>query len=766
MKVPADLLHRLRRLARLGLARDEITEELRFHLSMEAARLEASGKSRAEAERIALESFGDPRVIELECRQIRGGKAEDTAFEIRSAARTLTSDRRVTSIAFAGLTIALALLAVAFSLADATLLKPLPYSGADRIVRLWSSVPGVGPDARWGIAKAQFQFFRREARNFSHMGLYRYETVTARAGDHQASQVAAMVTSAGTLGVLGVRPLLGQGFSPDDNLAEAPRVALLSYSAWERLYSRNLRVVGQTLEVNGSTVKVVGVLPQAIAFPEEIENAEFSPPDVLLPLRLNPSDPPQNNHVYRGVALLRPGVEHEAAAGELNALVARLPGEMPAAYPRSFMKNTRFGVEVVPLKVETQEGSVPSFVMMLVAASLLLTLACAAAWNVPVRQPGERLSPFSTEMVILVAGSAVVALVLASILLGLSPAMAEKHSAGLTLRTAAFTLSIAGIAATFLAATRSSKPFNDGEQNIVPLLTQGVIALPLVVFAAILARELNALKTTSPGFDTTGVVATTIHLPATRYSSHHAVSAFETALTQRLRSTDRVAAAGLTSSLPLTGFDGCSGVTADRSDRSRCVPVYFVSAGYLSTLGVSVSGREATSNNEAVVSSAFAGRTWPGLDPVGRTISLGPSSGSYEVVGVADDVRSRGLDREAADDVYVPLTPQGGLDGWPPIKHHTLVVRSSYTDQGAVRQLVLDAIRAVDGSVEAGATRSMAEIVDADTAHRDLPVSFISIAALAAITLWLTSVQSAIGRSRARIHRHVQPIHALQLHDY
>jgi hypothetical protein len=415
--------------------------------------------------------------------------------------------------------------------------------------------------------------------------------------------------------------------------------------------------------------------------------------------------------------------------------------------------------------VEIQGGSVASFVTMLAAASLLLALACAAAWNAPARQPGERLAPFSTEMVLLVTASTTIALVLASILLRYSAQVMVVPTPGLTVRGGAFTLLIAAIAATFLVAIRSSKTPPNDERRILPVVTQAAIALPLVMFAATTVRDANDLKTTSPGFDVESTVATRIHLPATRYSSHHAVSAFEAALTQRLRSMDGIESAGLTSSLPLTGFDGCSGVAVDNRAGNRCVPMHFVSPDYLRALGVPVSGRYAATSEEVIVSAAFARRTWPGVDPIGRTISPGPSAGSYQVVGVAADVRSRGLDREPADDVYMPMTPRGGLSGWPPITDHMLVVRSSHADKRVVRQLVLDAIRTVDESVEAGATRTMSEIVAADTAHRNLPVSFISIAALAAIALCFTSVQTMMDRSRMPPPRRVQPVQALQLHD-
>src|SRR5688572_23362710 len=171
----------LRRIISFGKARDEIAEELSFHVALEVERLEAQGFNRLEAERIALESFGDVDAIERECRRIRGGLAEAVACEIRSAVQSLATEPRSTITAFLGLAAALALFAVAFSVFEAAVLRPLPYPGGDRVMRLWSSVPGIGPEARWGLAKGQFQLIARESRSFSEIGLYSFKSVTTRA---------------------------------------------------------------------------------------------------------------------------------------------------------------------------------------------------------------------------------------------------------------------------------------------------------------------------------------------------------------------------------------------------------------------------------------------------------------------------------------------------------------------------------------------------------------------------------------------------------
>ena len=755
----------LRHVTRLGRARDEISEELAFHLVMEAERLEAKGVETLEARRIALESFGDLEAIEKECLRIRGGLVEDVACEVRSAFRCLSRDRRLASTAFAGLTAAMALLAVTFSVYESAVLAPLPYSSGQRVMRLWSSVPGIGPDEKWGLAKAQFQFIERESRSFSAMGLYRFETVVARAtAAGQQSSVTAVTMSAGTLDVLGVRPLLGRGLRPRDNLPETPGVALISYNLWEDLYNRDPRVLNRTIDVDGAVARIVGVLPRGVSFPEEIAEPDFSAPAVLVPARLNPGDPPENHHVFRALGLLAPGVHASDAEAELHRLVARLPDELPAAYPTAFMQKTGFSMLLIPLAKEMGRDFAKPFILMLAAAALLMALACAAAWSVPVRAPLVRMTPLASEMVLLVACAAAAALVVASLVLRVAPSLEQilpRHAgATLTVRAAGFALLPGAIAAAMLAGFRDglSKSSSQSSRDVLTLV-QVAIAGCLLILSGMLGRRVSELKATSPGFDTADAVAMTIHLPATGYSSHEAVADFHRQLGQKLGSIEGLDVAGMASAIPLTGYDGCSAVSVDSNLGGRCVPVYFVTPGYLKALGVEVRGREVKSIDEpaAVVSASFARRTWPGVDPIGRMLRLGPSAGSYRVVGVAEDVSSRGLDQPPRDDVYVPITPITGWNGWPAITDMTVVIRAAEADPRLVAARVQAAIHSLDGSVETEPAQPLAGIVAAKISRDVFLFWFIAATALIAVLLSASSLQGSLSRTTGLVPVRTHP---------
>ena len=209
---------------------------------------------------------------------------------------------------------------------------------------------------------------------------------------------------------------------------------------------------------------------------------------------------------------------------------------------------------------------------------------------------------------------------------------------------------------------------------------------------------------------------------------------------------------GVTNVLPLQGFDGCSGVTTDSHPGSRCVPVYLIGPGYLRALGATVVGRElrAVDDPAVVISKSFAAREWPGINPIGRTLRLGPSSRSYEVVGIVDDVKSRGLDRAAVEDVYVPLVPIAGWNGWPPITTMRVVIRGENIEAARANRIVAAAIRAIDAGVTAEPAQSLESIVRATTETSGIAIPFIAVTTAAAVLLCVASLLVGIHQATGR----------------
>jgi hypothetical protein len=173
--------------------------------------------------------------------------------------------------------------------------------------------------------------------------------------------------------------------------------------------------------------------------------------------------------------------------------------------------------------------------------------------------------------------------------------------------------------------------------------------------------------------------------------------------------------------------------------------VYFVRPGYLHALGAKITGREPVTSDEAavVVSAAFARRAWPDRNAIGRKLRLGPSARAYEVVGVAGDVRSRGLEKDGVEDVYVPLVPIAGWNGWPPITNMQVIVRAPGIDSGDIEKTVRNAITSIDREVIWERVHPLSDLVAATTAEQSMAVPFVALSALVALVLCAFSLFAA-----------------------
>ena len=198
-----------------------------------------------------------------------------------------------------------------FTLLNRAVLQPLPYPRPDRLVRMWSAVPGARPDARWGLGRPQFFFYRENARSFEQMGLYVIGSVAiAQSGPvaRPAEQTEVAYVSASLTEALGARPALGRLLTPADNRRQEPGAALPADHYWRQEFGAEPGIVGRTIPVDGRPVRVVGVLEQRAGFWMSCRRRRCRwgsgrpSPGI-------PADPPTGGgHVFRAIGRLRPGV--------------------------------------------------------------------------------------------------------------------------------------------------------------------------------------------------------------------------------------------------------------------------------------------------------------------------------------------------------------------------------------------------------------------------------------------------------------------------
>ena len=783
----------------------DVDDEIRFHLEERVEDLVARGLAPADARARALEEFGDVRAVRAGLRAIdrrmveRRSRAEWWAVlgqEVRQGARRLVGQPGFTVPAVLTLALGLAATAAVFAVLDALVLTPLPYPRPERLVRLESAVPGIG-EARWGIAKGQARHYLAEARSLESLAIYRLSGAAldaSRDGARGAEQVVVAEVSASLHAVLGAVPVLGRALVPEDNLAPAPRVALLAHDVWTRDFGADSAVVGRTVSLGGRAVTIAGILPPRAELPDELRLPDVLDVGLWVPLHLDPAEAPRNNHVFRGVARLREGVTLDAARADLARLTARFPETMPSAYSAAFMAKSGFAPALVPLRDDVLGDAGRTLWTLFGATGLVLLIACANVANLWVARVQTRRRETAVraalgadrrqlarhwlaETVPLAVAGGALALVLARLavraLVALAPSGVPRlGEVGLGATTAAFVVALAlaiGVALGLLALGArgaSSALAEAGRGTTVSrrersargalVVTQVAMSLMLLAAAGLLARSIQRLRAVEPGFAPEGALVFRVSLPPERYATFDAAAAFYRALAARLGALPGVRVAGATSVVPLTGVDGCSGVLVDdrpagAAEGSACVEIALVTPGSFEALGIPLRGAAPGWGDlerrgaVAVVSEAFARQAWPGVSPIGRTLRLTARSEPYRVIGVAGDVRAHGLDRPGVEAVYLPITPAGGPAQWGPQRDLSVVVRAASAEPAALVPAIRRVLAELDPGVPVGRAQPLTAVVAKSTARLTLVALLIGVASAVALVLSAVGIYGVIG---------------------
>src|SRR5262249_21444277 len=213
----------------------------------------------------------------------------------RLALRRLARQPAFTAPAILTLALGLGATTAIFTVLDAVVLRPLPYRNADRLVYIDSPMPGMGKDTRWWLGRHEMFYFKQNARALEDLGLYQRGEVTILGdGGASAERVKSANVSSMLLDVLGFKPYAGRLLTPDDNLAQEPRVVVLGYEFWLRRFGGDREIVGKAVPVEGFPLQVVGILQPKAGLPDERV-------DIWVPAYIDPGMPARNNHTWSGI---------------------------------------------------------------------------------------------------------------------------------------------------------------------------------------------------------------------------------------------------------------------------------------------------------------------------------------------------------------------------------------------------------------------------------------------------------------------------------
>jgi putative ABC transport system permease protein len=699
--------------------------------------------------------------------------------DLRFGARALRRNPGFAAVAVTTLALGIGANAAIFSVVNAVLLQPLPWSKPDRAVMIWSR--WVSFDKTW-VAEGEVVDYRKRSRTLTEVAAWGEGQVNLT-GDGEPERVAAASVTSNLFSTLGVTPLLGRTFTAEEDVPNGPDVVVLGFGLWNRRYAADPSLVGRPILIDGKPHHVLGVMPPDFVLPTDFRNPQ--PTQLWVPQRLDPTSMDHGNHGLYAAGRLVPGATVGQAADELHGIAQAMTAE--GFYPPQMQFDT-----VVLSLTDEVVGSVRRAMWLLFGAvGFLLLIACANVANlllaraegrqreIAVRSAlgaggGRVLRQLLTESLVLsaISGLAGLALAFAGIrfLAWWNPASIPRV-AGVSLdeRVLIFTAAAAlltSVLFSLVPALRALRPditdsLKDGGQNASTgvsrqrfrnglVVVEMALAVVLLVGAGLTLRSLWALQRVPLGFDPSGVLTMRLALPASSYEDPGRVVSFYQQLVERVRQLPGVRSAGAARSLPLGSTIGDFGLRVDGYQPPPGTNAkgdwQIVTDGYLEAMGERlVRGRAFTSADRTdtmlvgLINEEMARRYWAGRDPIGGRFRIGGGSANrpwVTVVGIVADVRHNGITDPIKEKFYVPHTQWHRSLG-SPIRAMTLIVKTA-NDPAAVAQPVRDVVRSLDPSLPVTDVRTMSSVVNATLSTPRF--TGILLGAFAALALLLSAI--------------------------
>jgi len=663
-----------------------------------------------------------------------------------------------------------------FSVVNAVVLEPLPFSESQRLVAVQGTDVHLG-DMHRTLSYPDFADFRAQNRTLESVGIYDRSTSTLT-GSGEPLHIDASIVSANVFDILRAQPLLGRTFIASED-QPGTRVAILSHHLWTSHFGASPDIVGRTITLDAKAYTVVGVMPASFQF-----LLTSQPPELWTTVGVemvgNGTDPPMTSergaHFLSVIGRLKPGVSIDQANADANAIGASLEKQ----YPDS---NGHLSLTVHP-QIEAMVGDVrPVLMMVLGAVGFLLLIACSNAANLLLARAAGRqremairasmgagrarvLRQLLTESVLLALAGGLLGLFLAvwgTTLLASIPSLQIPRlaQAGIDLRVLAFTLGVSvltgvlfGMAPAwhasrfnlFLSLKEGGRASSDSKRasrarNIL-VVAQVSLAVILLVGASLLVESMVHLTRQSPGFDPNGVMVFNLDLPDARYGKPEQSILFFRELLERVRAVPGVQSASAVLPLPMgddiirTSFE-IEGRPVPKSEEPR-VHFRIVAQDYIKTMRIPlISGRDFTPRDQrtaaqvVLINETMARRYFPNENPIGKHIKPGVADTGEEkmreIVGVVGDVHHRNLWQATDAECYVPYD-QVALGAM------NIVVRA----QGEPMSLlpaIREQVRAVDTELPVYKARDLRDYVEASVAQRKFTSMLVSVFAAAGLLL-------------------------------
>ena len=694
--------------------------------------------------------------------------------DIRYGCRML---RRNPAFAFvASLTLALGIGAITaiFSIVNAVLWRELPYRDAARLVQLWET----NPDRNWTDAEcspANVADWRRENQSFADMAAYSgrardaWVRNFALTGVGEPERLSGMTVTANFFSVLGVQPVIGRGFLPEEEWDGKDDAMVISAGLWRRRFAGDPGIVGRTLSLDGRVRTVVGVLPPDFRF----NNASL---DVWVPMGWTPNNvaTTRRPHYLRVIARLKPGVSLAQAQDEMH----RIAKDLEHRYPDT---NTHMGVGVGPLQEWIVGPSRTALQLFLAAVAFVLLVACANVANLMLARGAVRARELAirsalgasstrlvrqmlTESVLLAAVGGGVGLVLAYAavqgVIAYGPdSLPRLHEIRLDRAALAFTMLVTiatgilfgvvparqsrvrEVTSSLRGSARQGGAVEGSRTRHALVAAELALSLALLVSATLLVRSFVKLNRVDLGFNPSQAVGVQVVLPRLAYAKQDDQRAFLDRLLERVRAVPGVTVAGAAQRSVLEGSLWSSDFTVEHrapDDFGIQVKHNELSPGYVAAMGGRIiRGRDFSDQdrpgapltvlvNDTLVRKYFRANE----DPIGQRLNFDRPGGTgpwRTIVGVVRDFREEIVDQDPNPTIYEPLAVNTDL-------MFTLVMRTAIDPQ-ALAPTIRGIIQDLDANLPVTAVQPLTSRVDEALAPQRFVTMLMALFAMTGVAL-------------------------------
>jgi putative ABC transport system permease protein len=769
--------HGIRAVVRGRNADRDVDEELQHFVDESAREFEASGMAPGDAVREARRRLGNTLPMR---EQVRASGWEH-AFEVFGADLRLAMRRLVRNPTFAAVTITTLAIGIGaataiLSVAAPVLVRTLPFPGADRLYAVWDRAQ----DGRAEVTFGSFLEVEQRSRTLESTAAWR-TWQPALSGFDVPERLEGQSVSASYFQVFGVLPRLGRAFTDDDDRPSARAVVVISDRLWRRRFGADPGITGRPIVLDGSAHEVVGVMPAAF------EHRLMPQVDVWRPLQYDRTLPALQGrewgHHLRMIARAREGVSRDAAAAEL----AQIGRDPIAAFTRPPWAGMAEGLTLEPLHADLTRQVLPAMTAVTAAAALLLLIACVNVTNLLLGRDASRRAEFAmrtalgaarsrlvrqllTETLVLAALGGAAGMLLANLcvrmLVWLGPS-GVPHTALITPEVPVLVLAAAITALVGLAVGLTPALANGDLRARIPqgswqassghrsirrglVVAQVAFALVLLVGAGLLFQSLQRLFAISPGFDAHDVLSMRVQVAGRRYRDDAAVQRFFDEALAAVQRVPGVAAAALTTQLPLSGDADIYGLrfessAADAVADSGGAFRYAVSPGYFDAMRIPLRrGRLLSEQDQAgppavLVSESLARRRFPNGDAIGQRLHIGPTDRPwFTIVGVVGDVTQLSLETDWFDAVYHPPPQWHFVD-----RAFSLVVRT-HGETEAAAPAVMAAVWSVDKDQPIVRVATLESVVAATASERRFALLLFEAFGIAALLLTAVGIYGVV----------------------